>query len=82
MSQDNYESLRVALQKLVLPIISTDQGNNHCIGTGFLPVANGRHAHMVTAAHVMDKLRKLDNPYPRHHPTMPDFFGRSSIDLK
>jgi hypothetical protein len=75
MSQDNYESLRVALQKLVLPIISTDQGNNHtCIGTGFLPVANGRHAHMVTAPHVMDKLRKLDNTYPRHHPTTPEFF--------
>ena len=49
-------------------------GTVSCVGTGFLIAANGRHAHMVTAAHVVGHLRKIENPYSRHHPSTPEFF--------
>src|ERR1700730_2123272 len=62
--------LRLQLQKLILPIVATQRdGTVNCVGTGFLIAANGRYAHMVTAAHVVGHLRKIENPYSRHHPT-------------
>jgi hypothetical protein len=64
---------RIDLQKHILPILVTlPDGNINCVGTGFVSVANGRQAHFVTAAHVLDEIRKIDNPHPKHHPSMPD----------
>jgi hypothetical protein len=69
--------LRTKLQKYVLPIIVTlPDGDAECIGTGFITFADGRYAHLVTAAHVIDEIRRIDNPRPRHHPSTPDIFRR------
>jgi hypothetical protein len=75
IQKEEARQLRLQLQKLILPIVATQlDGTVSCVGTGFLIVANGRHAHMVTAAHVVDHLRKIENPYSRHHPSTPEFF--------
>jgi hypothetical protein len=75
MQKEEVTELRQELQKLILPILVTHiNGTVTCIGTGFLIAANGRRALMVTAAHNMDCVRKIEDPYPAHHPTTPDFF--------
>jgi hypothetical protein len=66
---------RVQLQKHILPIVVTFlDGSVDCIGTGFISVANGKQAHLITAAHVMEEIRKIDDPYPKHHLSMPKDF--------
>jgi hypothetical protein len=75
IQEEEARKLRRQLQKLILPIVATQlDGAVSCVGTGFLIVANGRHAHMVTAAHVVAHLRKIENPYSPHHPSTPEFF--------
>jgi Trypsin-like peptidase domain len=72
-NQPNEDRLR--LQKHILPILVTlPDGHVKCIGTGFISLANGRQAHLITAAHVIDEIRKLDDPYPKHHLTTPSCF--------
>jgi Trypsin-like peptidase domain len=62
------DQLRLELQKLIMPILATrTDGKVKCIGTGFLIVVNGRRALMVTAAHNIDFVRKVENPHPAHH---------------
>ena len=66
---------RVQLQKHILPIVVTlPDGSVDCIGTGFISVANGKQAHLITAAHVVEEIRKIDDPYPKHHLSMPKDF--------
>jgi len=70
-----FTSLRTELQKLILPVLTSNVDRTvTCIGTGFVIVANGRQAHMITAAHVMKKVREIENPHPTHHPTTPEIF--------
>ena len=63
---------RLELQKHVLPILVTLPGGIvECIGTGFIIFTKGRHAHLITAAHVIDEIRKIDSPHPKHHLSTP-----------
>ena len=67
--------LRIELQKHVLPIVvALPDGCIECIGTGFISFANGRQAHLVTAAHIIDQIRRIDRPRSRHDPSTPDVF--------
>jgi hypothetical protein len=60
--------MRLQLQKHILPIlVTTPDRVVQCIGSGFITVASGRKAHLVTAAHVVEEMRKVDNPHPKHH---------------
>lgn len=68
-------ALRTELQKHILPILATFRdGSVDCIGTGFVTFAKGRSAHLVTAAHVIEQIRRIDNPHPKHHPSTPGIF--------
>ena len=68
-------AIRLELQKHILPIVVTfPDGTVDCIGTGFVTFTNGRSAHLVTAAHVIDQIRRIDNPHPKHHPSTPSIF--------
>jgi hypothetical protein len=68
MQKGEVPELRRELQKLILPILVTHiDGTVTCIGTGFLIVVSGRRALMVTAAHNVDCVRKIENPHPAHH---------------
>jgi hypothetical protein len=70
MQKGEVPELRRELQKLILPILVTHlDGAVTCIGTGFLIVVNGRQALMVTAAHNIDCIRKIENPHRAHHPS-------------
>jgi hypothetical protein len=66
---------RLQLQKHILPIVVTfPDGSVDCIGTGFISVANGKQVHLITAAHVIEEIRKIDDPYPKSHLSMPEDF--------
>jgi hypothetical protein len=74
--------LKKALRSVVLPILALERDRRHtCIGTGFVVAARGREALLVTAAHVIKRIREIDSPYPRHHPSTPDFFSPSDISM-
>jgi hypothetical protein len=48
IQEEEARLLRLQLQKLILPIVTTHlDGTVCCVGTGFLIVANGRHAEAV-----------------------------------
>lgn len=60
----------VEAHHVVLPILITQKnGDVACIGTGFVIVANGRQAMMITAAHVFEEIRKVEQPFSTQHPT-------------
>jgi len=69
-------SIGTELRKLILPIASKlrENGTIRCHGTGFVILAYGRHAYMVTAAHVIEAIRRIESPHLVHHPTTPEFF--------
>lgn len=55
------------LWTVILPILAADAaGDCHVLGTGFV-VVGGRRALLVTAAHVMREVRRVERPRERHH---------------
>ena len=73
MCSNGQNADRLELQKHVLPILVTLPGGNvECIGTGFITLTNGRQAHLITAAHVIEEIRKIDRPHPKHHLSTPN----------
>jgi hypothetical protein len=59
----------------VLPIAAENaSGKTFVLATGFIIRANGRQAYLVTAAHVVREIRKMERPNPRHHPSTPAEF--------
>jgi hypothetical protein len=64
------------LRRVVLPMVSKNKedGSCRCHGTGFVIIARGQFAYVVTAAHVLEDIRRIETPNPYYHPTTPDFF--------
>lgn len=63
------------MQTLVLPIVTIDtDGTAVCCGTGFVIVALGRKALMVTATHVFADVKRVERKRARHRESTPDFF--------
>jgi Trypsin-like peptidase domain len=64
------------LRRLILPVVSKlkEDGTFRCHGTGFVIFAQGRIAILVTAAHVLEAIRRIETPNSRFHPTTPDLF--------
>jgi hypothetical protein len=63
-------------------ILTKEDGKKECIGTGFITVANGRQAHLVTAAHVVHQIKTEDRPIPRHSLSTPDFFRAAEYRIE
>jgi hypothetical protein len=77
MSSNERSADRLGLQKHILPILATfADGSVDCIGTGFITYANGRQAHLVTAAHVIEEIRKIDNPDLIRNLSIPNILRR------
>jgi hypothetical protein len=72
----DYDAARAELWQAVLPILfEGEDGSMEVVGTGFVVLANGRQAHLVTAGHVCQHIQSRDRP-PRSHPTaLSDFIA-------
>ena len=69
------DAMKVELWQTVLPIVVEDgDGSMEVVGTGFVILANGRQAHLVTAGHVGSYIQRKDRPNPRSHWSTPSEF--------
>lgn len=69
------ELLTYDFRRAVLPIVATStQGDFYCIGTGFIICNRGRHALMLTAAHNLQEIERIDQPYELSHSSTPNEF--------
>lgn len=58
------EILETDFRQVLLPIIATTKyGEVQPVGTGFIFYIHGRHALMFSAAHIFQRIEKLDRPY-------------------
>jgi hypothetical protein len=65
---------RAELWQTVLPILlEGEDGSMEVVGTGFVVLANGRQAHLVTAGHVCKEIQRRDRPLRSHPTALPDF---------
>jgi Trypsin-like peptidase domain len=83
LKQDQ-EHLR--LKRVIVPIVATsrDLESFEPIGTGFIIYGVGKQAIVLTAAHNIRAIGRIERPYDRCHPTtLPEFrFRETRVDLR
>jgi hypothetical protein len=71
------------LKSVIWPILATKpNGLLEPVGTAFVIGTYGREALVLSAAHVFDHIRTIDEPYELHHPSTPFRILKAEKNLK